>query len=116
MGKQTFLHYRKRRYHCPHCGKHFYEPFPSLPKHCRTTTRLLFYVISICFQNGRAFALSPDCCGYRIPPSFTGLRISVSRNRTIFLLSSLLMNLKGMPAEEKFRRITLPTQTRHTPV
>ena len=43
MGKQTFLHYRKRRYHCPHCGKHFYEPFPFAAKHCRTTTRLLFY-------------------------------------------------------------------------
>jgi hypothetical protein len=45
MGKQTFLHYRKRRYHCPHCGKHFYEPFPLVTKHCRTTTRLLFYAI-----------------------------------------------------------------------
>lgn len=45
MGKHTFLHYRKRRYHCPHCGKHFYEPFSFVAKHCRTTTRLLFYGI-----------------------------------------------------------------------
>ena len=45
MGKQTFLHYRKRRYHCPCCHRHFYESFPLLPKHCRITTRLSFYAI-----------------------------------------------------------------------
>lgn len=47
MGKHTFLHYRKRRYHCPHCGKHFYEPFSLAAKHCRTTTRLAFYAIHL---------------------------------------------------------------------
>ena len=44
-GKKTFLHYRKRRYHCPNCHKHFYESFPLLPKHCRITTRLAFYAL-----------------------------------------------------------------------
>ena len=43
MGKQLFLHYNKRRYHCPACNKHFYEPFHLVPKHCRITTRLVFY-------------------------------------------------------------------------
>ena len=47
MGKKTFLHYRKRRYHCPCCQKHFYETFPLLPKHCRITTRLAFYSIHL---------------------------------------------------------------------
>ena len=47
MGKKTFLHYRKRRYHCPCCQKHFYESFPLLPKHCRITTRLAFYAIHL---------------------------------------------------------------------
>ena len=47
MGKQTFLHYRKRRYHCPCCHKHFYESFHLLPKHCRITTRLSFYAIHL---------------------------------------------------------------------
>lgn len=47
MGKKTFLHYRKRRYHCPCCNKHFYESFPILPKHCRITTRLAFYSIHL---------------------------------------------------------------------
>ena len=47
MGKKTFLHYAKRRYHCSCCGKHFYKPFPLLPKHCRITTRLAFYAIHL---------------------------------------------------------------------
>ena len=47
MGKNTFLHYRKRRYHCSCCHKHFYEPFPLLPKHCRITTRLAFYALHL---------------------------------------------------------------------
>lgn len=47
MGKKTFLHYHKRRYHCPCCNKHFYESFPLLPKYCRITTRLAFYSIHL---------------------------------------------------------------------
>ena len=35
MGKNTYLHYSKRRYHCDCCGKHFNENFTLLPKHCR---------------------------------------------------------------------------------
>lgn len=47
MGKHCLLHYRKRRYHCPCCKKHFYESFPLLPKYCRITTRLAFYSIKL---------------------------------------------------------------------
>lgn len=47
MGKTTFLHYRKRRYHCPCCKKHFYESFGLLPKHFRITTRLAFYSVQL---------------------------------------------------------------------
>lgn len=47
MGKKTFLHYRKRRYHCPNCHKHFYESFPLLPKYSRITTRLAFYAVHL---------------------------------------------------------------------
>ena len=47
LGKQTFLHYRKRRYHCPCCNKHFYETFHFLSKYCRITTRLAFYAIHL---------------------------------------------------------------------
>ena len=47
QGKKTFLHYKKRRYHCNCCNKHFNEDFTLLPKHCRITTRLTFLAISI---------------------------------------------------------------------
>ena len=47
MGKLTFLHYSKRRYHCNCCGKHFNESFSLLPKHCRITTRLNFLAINM---------------------------------------------------------------------
>ena len=39
-GKKCFLHYKKRRYHCECCKKHFKEPFTLLPDHCRITSRL----------------------------------------------------------------------------
>lgn len=47
MGKNTFLHYSKRRYHCDCCGKHFNENFTLLPKHCRITNRLNFLAINM---------------------------------------------------------------------
>lgn len=47
MGKKTFLHYSKRRYHCDCCGKHFNETFNYLPRQCRITTRLNFHAISL---------------------------------------------------------------------
>ena len=47
MGKKTFLHYSKRRYHCDCCGKHFKETFNYLPHRCRITTRLNFLAINL---------------------------------------------------------------------
>lgn len=45
LGKRTILAYKKRRYHCDCCNKHFYEPFSLVPKHCRTTKRLAWHCI-----------------------------------------------------------------------
>ncbi len=47
MGRKTFLHYSKRRYHCDCCGKHFKESFHYLPHHCRITTRLNFLALNM---------------------------------------------------------------------
>lgn len=47
MDKKLFLHYKKRRYNCPCCNKHFYENFGLIPKQHRITTRLAFYSINL---------------------------------------------------------------------
>lgn len=47
MGKKAFLHYKKRRIHCHCCNKHFYENCPIVRKHCRITTKLVFYAVDL---------------------------------------------------------------------
>ena len=44
--KDTWLILRKRRYVCPHCGKHFYEDIPFLARYQRMTNPFRFYVLS----------------------------------------------------------------------
>lgn len=50
-GKHTFLHYKKRRYHCSACNHHFKESFNLLPKQCRITNRLGFLAIHLLREN-----------------------------------------------------------------
>lgn len=45
FGKHTYLHIRKRRYYCPHCGGTFLEKLGFLKRYQRTTQRLLMQVI-----------------------------------------------------------------------
>lgn len=47
MGKKAFMHYKKRRYCCTSCKKRFYENCPIVRKHCRITTRLVYYAIDL---------------------------------------------------------------------
>lgn len=47
MGKKAFMHYKKRRYCCTSCDKRFYENCPIVRKHCRITTRLVYYAIDL---------------------------------------------------------------------
>ncbi len=51
QGKHTFLHYKKRRYHCAACNHHFIESFNLLPKQCRITNRLGFLAIHLLREN-----------------------------------------------------------------
>ncbi len=46
FGKSIVLVLRKRRFHCHHCGKNFYQNIPWLPKYSRMTNRFSAYVIS----------------------------------------------------------------------
>ena len=45
-GKKAYLHVRKRRYFCPHCGGTFLEKLSFLKRYQRTTQRLLMHVIN----------------------------------------------------------------------
>lgn len=45
LGRNTYIHLRKRRYSCPHCAKRFYEENTFLPRYHRTTSRLVASVI-----------------------------------------------------------------------
>ena len=111
MSKKTFLHYRKRRYHCPCCNKHFYESFRLLPKHCRITTRLAFYSIHLLRdrQSIRAVAellgISDSSVFRRMQdvrfPKPSHLPKALPHHYTSRFL---LMNLEGMPEAKNFRQ------------
>ena len=45
MARDTFLHLRKRRYRCNHCGKRFAEENTFVPRYYRVTSRLVAAVI-----------------------------------------------------------------------
>ena len=45
MVRDTFLHLRKRRYRCGHCGKRFAETNTFVPRYYRVTSRLVAAVI-----------------------------------------------------------------------
>lgn len=46
LGRNTYIHLRKRRYVCASCGKRFYEENSFLARYHRTTTRLVAAVIT----------------------------------------------------------------------
>lgn len=45
LGRDTYLHLRKRRYACIHCGKRFAERNTFLPRYYRMTSRLIMTII-----------------------------------------------------------------------
>ncbi len=47
LGRPLLWKYRKRRYHCSCCGKHFFESNHLLPKWHRITSRLALYSFSL---------------------------------------------------------------------
>ena len=104
MGKQTFLHYRKRRYHCPCCNKHFYESFPFIPKYCRITTRLAFYAVHL-LKNRYSVSSSAKLLGISASSVFRRLKdIRYPKPR---LLPEVLSidEFKGNSGGQKFHAI-----------
>jgi len=46
--KPIYLHLKKRRYHCPHCNKHFYERYNFISKNYRVTSKVYISIINSC--------------------------------------------------------------------
>ena len=47
LGRNTYIHLRKRRYACPHCAKRFYERYSFLPRYHRSTSRMMASIIAM---------------------------------------------------------------------
>ena len=104
IGKQTFLHYRKRRYHCPCCNKHFYESFQFLPKYCRITTRLAFYAVHL-LKNRYSVSSSAKLLGISVSSVFRRLKdIRYPKPRLLPQVLSI-DEFKGNSGGQKFHAI-----------
>ena len=104
IGKQTFLHYRKRRYHCPCCNKHFYESFQFLPKYCRITTRLAFYAVHL-LKNRYSVSSSAKLLGISASSVFRRLKdIRYPKPRLLPQVLSI-DEFKGNSGGQKFHAI-----------
>ena len=44
QNKSCTLHLKKRRYHCPNCGKHFYESYDFVSRYLHRTQRLTKFI------------------------------------------------------------------------
>ena len=73
LGKNTYFHYRKRRYACKHCGKRFYEHNTFIPKYYRMTTRLLQHIIRQ-MKSTHSMTSIAQHCNLSIPTIFRMFR------------------------------------------
>lgn len=104
LGNKTLLHYKKRRYHCPCCNKHFYEEFGLLPKHYRITTRLAFYSIEL-LRNMQSVSSVANILGISNSSVFRVLKhISYPKPKELPTVLSI-DEFKGNANGEKFQAI-----------
>lgn len=104
LGNKTLLHYRKRRYHCSCCNKHFYEEFGLLPKHYRITTRLAFYGIEL-LKNKQSVSSVANMLGISNSSVFRVLK-HISYPKPMELPTVLSIDeFKGNASGEKFQAI-----------
>lgn len=62
LGSQKLLlHYRKRRYRCPHCNKRFYETNNFVPRYHRMTYSLEVYILDLLRQCHSVKSVASQC-------------------------------------------------------
>lgn len=110
LGQKTILIYSKRRYHCANCNKHFYESFPMLPKHCRTTKRLAFYSVSLLHSRQSVHSVAQNL---NVSDSFVFRRLKDLNYPKPDSLPTILSidEFKGNAGGEKFQAILTNPKT-----
>lgn len=104
FGNKVFLHYKKRRYHCSCCNKHFYETFTQVPKHHRTTTRLAFYSIHL-LKNKQSVSSVAKMLGISVSSVFRSLKkVRYPKPKEMPVVLSI-DEFRGNAGGEKFQAI-----------
>lgn len=111
LGRDTYLHLRKRRYACPCCGKRFAEKNTFLPRYYRMTSRLIATIIDA-FR--KVVSAAEIASRYNIS-STTALRYFDVVNYRCKKLPSVLSidEFKGNAGGEKYQTIVADLE-KHT--
>lgn len=107
LGRNTFLHLRKRRYRCS-CGKRFFEENSFLPRYHRATARLVAEIIQA-FKN----TISAKEIGSRYNvSSITAMRYFNLFNKKLTKLPEVISldEFKGNAGGEKYNSILVDPQ------
>ena len=109
LGRDTFLHLRKRRYRCE-CGKRFFEKNAFLPRYYRVTTRLLTEII---FAFKKVVSAKDIGTRYNVS-SITAMRYFNLFNKRLTSLPEVvsLDEFKGNSGGQKYNSIIVDPQKR----
>lgn len=109
LGRDTFLHLRKRRYRC-NCGKRFYEKNTFVPRYYRVTSRLVAEIIHAFRKIVSAKEIG---CRYNIS-GMTAMRYFNCCNRRLKKLPEVLSidEFKGNSGGQKYNSILADPQNK----
>ena len=109
LGRDTFLHLRKRRYRCD-CGKRFFEKNTFLPRYYRVTTRLLSEII---FAFKKVISAKEIGCRYNVS-GVTAMRYFNLFNKKIAKLPEVISldEFKGNSGGQKYNSIIVDPKER----